>query len=139
MRAVAPHSTLHRIDAPGRALALQRLRDVLVAEPQVAFSFVFGSFVEDRPFHDIDVGVYVDGDLGRPDALEERLTRAAAFPVDLVVLNERPVTFLFHVYRGQVVFSRNEAQLTAELERTMREYFDITPVLRQATREAFGS
>jgi predicted nucleotidyltransferase len=137
--AVAPRSTLYRTDAAGRADALQRVRNVLAAEPQVAFSFVFGSFVEDRPFHDIDVGVFVDGDLGRPDALEERLTRAAGFPVDLVFLNGRPVTFLFHVYRGQVVCFRSEAQVTAELERTMREYFDIAPVLCHAAREAFGS
>ncbi|HEX7485194.1 MAG TPA: nucleotidyltransferase domain-containing protein [Vicinamibacterales bacterium] len=136
---MTPRSTVYRTDAAGRARALWDLRDVLAAEPHVAFAFVFGSFTEDGPFHDIDVGVYVDGDLGRPGDLEERLTRAAAFPVDLVLLNGRPVTFLFHVYRGQVVFARSEAQLTAELERTMREYFDIAPVLRQATREAFGS
>jgi hypothetical protein len=29
--------------------------------------------------------------------------------------------------------------LTFALEETMRVYFDIAPVLRQATREAFGT
>jgi predicted nucleotidyltransferase len=142
-----PGAPLHRIDAGSRPQVLERLRDVLADEPLVAFAFVFGSFTEDRPFHDIDVGVYLDDSLERAQpaanqplaGLEEGLSTAARFPVDLVVLNGRPVTFLYHVYRGQVLLARNEAQLTSELERTMWEYFDIAPVLEHATREAFGS
>lgn len=125
----------------------ERLRDVLAADPRVAFAFAFGSFAEDRPFHDIDVGVYVNhGAENREPAadpafadLEARLAAIARFPVDLVVLNDRPVTFLYHVYRGEVLVARDEAQLTSALERTMRLYFDIAPVLQQATREAFGT
>jgi uncharacterized protein len=125
----------------------ERLRDILATQPPVAFAFVFGSFTEDRPFHDIDVGVQLDdhphGPVPPSDAalaaLEDRLAAAAGFPVDMVVLNGRPVTFLYHVYRGRVLVARNEVRLTSELERTMRDYFDIAPVLRHATREAFGT
>jgi uncharacterized protein len=132
---------LHRLDPGDRERLLARLRPLLAAQPQIAFAFVFGSFAEGRPFHDIDVGVAVDPAVADDEraALEGQLTEAAGFPVDLVVLNGRPVPFLFHVYRCEAIVVRDEARLTAELERTMRIYFDIEPVLRQATREAFGS
>jgi hypothetical protein len=71
--------------------------------------------------------------------MSRSVSRRTGGSVDVVVLNERPVTFLYHVYRGRVLVSRDEARLTSELERTMRDYFDIAPVLQHATREAFGT
>jgi predicted nucleotidyltransferase len=138
------HTSLHRLDAGDRRQVRERLRDVLAADSQVMFAFVFGSFAEDRPFHDIDVGIYVNRDRGASadvdlPGLETRLSAVAGFPVDLVVLNDRPVTFLYHVFRGEVLVARDEAQLIGILEKTMRLYFDIAPLLRQATREAFAT
>jgi predicted nucleotidyltransferase len=138
---------LHRVDSVERHRVIERLGGILAAQPRVAFAFVFGSFAEDRPFHDIDIGVQIGDHSQGPvpvtddalAALEEQLATAAGFPVDLVVLNGRPVTFLYHVYRGLVLLARDEARLTSELEQTMRTYFDIAPVLQHATREAFGT
>jgi predicted nucleotidyltransferase len=138
---------IHRVDSAERHRVIERLGGILAAQPRVAFAFAFGSFTEDRPFHDIDVGVQIDDEAGGPampaaaalQTLEERLATAAGYAVDLVVLNGRPVTFLYHVYRGRVILARNEARLTSELEWTMRVYFDIAPVLQHATREAFGT
>ncbi len=139
---------LHQpLDSRSRERVLERLARVLSEAPRVDFAFLYGSFAEDRPFHDVDVGVHIQNDRGDRvqvadqdmAALEERLGAAAGFPVDVVVLNGRPAAFLFHVYRGRVILARSEARLTSELEQTMRTYFDIAPVLRHATREAFGA
>ena len=139
---------LHQpVDSRSRERVLESLARVLGKDPCIDFAFVFGSFAEGRPFHDVDVGVRLLENCGDAlpvadhamAALEERLGAAAGFPVDLVVLNGRPATFLFHVYRGRVILARNEARLTSELEQTMRTYFDIAPVLRHAAREAFGT
>ena len=139
---------LHQpVDSRSRDRVLERLARVLGKDPRVDFAFLYGSFAEDRPFHDVDVGVYMQSDRGdgapvadhAMTALEEQLGAAAGYPVDLVVLNGRPATFLFHVYRGRVILARNEARLTSELEQTMRTYFDIAPLLRHAAREAFGA
>jgi uncharacterized protein len=73
-----------------------------------------------------------------PADLEARLAVAAGYPVDLVILNEHRTTFLYHVFRGDVLVARDE-RADEVLEQTMREYFDIAPLLRQATREAFGT
>jgi predicted nucleotidyltransferase len=135
----------YRLDSASRRAVRERLGAALADEPRVAFAFVFGSFAADQPFHDIDVGVFLEPDKGTDrgpdvvDRLERRATAAAGYRVDLVVLNDRPVTFLFHVFRGLLLTARDDEQVTRALERTMRDYFDIAPVLRHATREAFGT
>lgn len=136
---------LHLLDSAGRRIVRERVSAVLAGVPEIAFAFVFGSFAADQPFHDIDVGVFLEPDndghrgLDMLDRLEGRVSAAAGYPVDLVVLNDRPVTFLFHVFRGLLLTARDDEQLTRALEQTMRDYFDIAPVLRHATREAFGT
>ncbi|MGC9400544.1 MAG: nucleotidyltransferase domain-containing protein [Anaerolineae bacterium] len=43
-----------------REAILNALRQALEDQPHVAFAYVHGSFLADRPFHDIDVAVYLD-------------------------------------------------------------------------------
>lgn len=134
---------LHRIEPGERAAAIETIRKALAGERGLVFAYLFGSFAEGGPFHDIDVAIFLDG--GEPDVrdrrafdLAGRLETALRLPVDVVTLNGRPATFRFHACSGEPLLVNDEDRLTQELERTMAEYFDLEPVLRRATREAFA-
>lgn len=124
-----------------------RVRDALAAalasDRRVAFAYLYGSFAEGLPFRDVDVGVYLAEDAPRQVddelAMAEQLSRLVGFPVDVRVVNGAPPTFLFHVLRGVKLVCRDEERLADVMERTVQRYLDIEPVLRRATREAFGS
>lgn len=138
-----PERRLYDLGPLERAALSERIARGLELESGPIFAYVFGSFAEGRRFHDIDVGVHFGGLPGREaercaDAAAERLAPLVPFPLDIVALDARPAAFKFHVYRGQLLLARDDDFLTAELERTMRVYFDIEPVLRQATAEAFS-
>jgi len=134
----------YRIDSRERTAVVGTIRQALANERDLVFAYLFGSFEEGGPFHDIDVGIFLDGAQPPETAdrrafdLAGRLEAVVPFPVDVVALNARPVTFRFHVYSGEPLVVNDENRLAQELERTMAEYFDIEPVLRRATREAFA-
>lgn len=134
---------LHAPDEATRAHVVAALAAVLASNPRVAFAYLYGSFAEGRAFRDIDVGVYLAGDVTRDvdDELlmPEQLSRLVGLPVDVRILNGAPPTFLFHVLHGSRLTCRNEQGLAEVMERTAQRYLDIEPVLRQATREAFAS
>ena len=114
---------------------------MLDAAPDLKFAWLHGSFLATSEFHDIDVGVHLDATseewFRRGLDLAVRLGREAAFPVDVRVLNDAPVTFLFQVFReGRLPLSRNGERLAGLMERTVREYLDMEPLLRRATIEA---
>ncbi|MDE2907074.1 MAG: nucleotidyltransferase domain-containing protein [Acidobacteriota bacterium] len=114
------------------------------AEPELEFAWLHGSFLGGGGFHDVDVGVHLnaaaDARSRRTLDLGLRLDRDIGFPVDVRVLNDAPVTFLFHVFRGgRLLLSRNDERLADLLERTVREYLDMEPLLRRATIEAYGA
>lgn len=126
----------------------ERIRRTLVAvlesEPDLDFAWLHGSFLAADEFRDIDIGVHLSAAaevrLQRGLELAVRLDQEIGFPIDVRVLNDAPVTFLFHVFReGRLLLSRNDERLADLMERTVREYLDAAPLLRQATIEAYGT
>ena len=133
-----------RADRAERDRVTRSLVAVLEAEPDLEFAWLHGSFLTDGAFHDIDVAVHLNATtevrfrVGLDLAV--RLDRDTGFPVDVRMLNDAPVTFLFHVFReGRLLVSRNDERLADLMERTAREYLDMEPFLRQATVEAYGT
>jgi hypothetical protein len=122
-----------------------RIVEVLVRElahdPEVVFAYLYGSCAEWRPFRDIDVGVYLrsrgEHTLKVLD-LVQRLGSALKRPVDLRILNDAPISFLYHVLKGELLISNDDDVLSLLIETTTRQYLDIAPLRRQATKEAFG-
>ena len=135
---------LHHINREGRDRIEQCLAAELASDLSVAFAYLYGSFVESQPFHDVDVGVYVQN--VRADRLSaaaldlaQRLSDRARIPVDVRILNVAPVSFVYHVLRGQLVFCRDDGVLAELMERTVSRYLDIAPLVRRGTREAFAA
>lgn len=133
-----------RAEPEERERIRRTLVKVLEDEPDLEFAWLHGSFLSADEFHDIDVGVQLnattDARLRRGLDLAVRLDRETGFPIDVRVLNDAPVTFLFHVFReGSLLLSRNDAGLADLMERTVREYLDMEPLLRRATIEAYGT
>jgi len=95
------------------------------------------------PFHDIDVGVYVpeitpDEATDHGITLSQTLSKALRISVDVRVLNFAPVSFLYHVIRGTLIFERDEEIRTHVVERTIQRYLDLKALIQQGVKEAFG-
>jgi hypothetical protein len=135
---------LFQADAARREEIARSLATGLAGEATVAFAYLHGSLLEGLGFHDVDVAVSLSPDVkGRETqtALElaSRLSRLVGVPVDVRVLEQAPVTFRFHALGGRLLTCRDEEALTAMLEDTMHRYFDLVPVLRRATADAFAT
>jgi len=126
---MAADRVLLTADASRRQQVFDVLTQALGDENGLQYAYLFGSFVEAGPFHDVDVAVRyglltpVEADR-RAFELQGRLEALAGLPVDVVALNGRPVSFCFHVFRARALVVRDDEALTADIERTARDYFD---------------
>lgn len=120
---------------------MRALHDELAASPDIVFAYLFGSFVSEPVFRDVDVAIWTTPDAGRlADVdLADRLSTRTGLPVDVRRVNDAPVPFLFKVVRGRLLVSRDDRLLADLIERTARAYHDIAPLLLRATREAFAA
>lgn len=134
----------YAISAEQREDFVRRITEALCGHPGIAFAYLYGSVLDSERVHDVDIGLYLEDDkIGEAHNLIEhiasRLTAELHMPVDIRVLNDAPLTFLYHVFRGELLFSRNDELLTAMLEEVPRRYLDLAPLLRQATKDAFAA
>ena len=106
-----------------------QLRNRLSVRPEIAFAYLHGSYVEGRPYHDMDVAVYLDpawvGDVFDYEmSLSAELTLALHVMVDVHALNGAPLGFCHAVLQGEVLFARDEEALADYIERVSLEYMN---------------
>lgn len=116
----------------------------LLAEiPEIKFAYLYGSFLDQTPCHDMDIGVYL-GDIPPLDmdlfALElgARLSRQAPCPLDVRPINNASVPFRYQVLRGNLLIENDPELHSRFFEQTVARYLDIKPLLLRATKEAFA-
>jgi predicted nucleotidyltransferase len=148
-KAPIPSATVCFDPSPAeREQILDALRQALQARPDVLFAYAYGSILEDRPVHDVDVAVYLaPGAIDHtpfPAAdlvaqLERALPTGLDLAVDVRLLNDAPTGFRYHAFRGQFLCSRDEEARATLVEDTVRTYLDLEPILRQALKEAMAA
>ncbi|MBU2621182.1 MAG: nucleotidyltransferase domain-containing protein [Proteobacteria bacterium] len=123
---------------------MKRLAGYMESREEISFAYIFGSFVDKIPFHDIDVGVYISAikkESATPYALDlaHYLSNALRIRTEVKVLNYAPVLFLYHVIRGHLIFERDEDLRARIMENTIRIYLDIKTVIHRSIKEAFAA
>lgn len=108
------------------------------------FAYLYGSVLESDRIHDVDVGLFFDEmtiahQSSLLDHLSVTLSAAIPVPIDLRVLNDAPLSFLYHVFRGQLLLCHDEAFLTDLMEDVARRHLDLMPFLRMSTKDAFAA
>ena len=107
---------------------------------EIAAAYLFGSFVKEEAFSDIDLGILMNTDFERPLEyeleLESRLERILKYPVDIRIINGAPLSFCQNVIRhGRVIVDR-DPNLRADFEgQTLKQYFDFARFRRQYLAE----
>ncbi|MFO8240829.1 MAG: nucleotidyltransferase domain-containing protein [Dissulfuribacterales bacterium] len=121
----------------------ERLREMIEGFPEIAFAYVHGSILDDLPFHDLDIGIYLTGEEAMEPTTKaldtgQILSRELKIPVDVKALNQAPVPFRYQVAKGYLLFCRDEELLSRFLEDTISRYLDMKPLRRKAIKEAFA-
>jgi predicted nucleotidyltransferase len=136
--------TQYKIQPETREALVRRLAEELAKEHTIRFAYLYGSVLDSDTVHDVDVGLYLREPEDATSAatsidLSNRLTAIVGMPVDVRVLNEAPLTFMYHVLRGRLLVYHDEECLTETLEDVARRYLDLAPLLRQGTKDAFAA
>ena len=123
---------------------IEIIKDLLAREEKILLAFLYGSFLEDGPFRDIDVGIVVEEEPPHPALyefqLENEMEKALGteIPLDLRIINHAPVTFLYHVIKGRLLVCRDSDFFAHYVTLIARKYLDLKPRLDHYTKEAYG-
>jgi len=117
---------------------------VLSKEEVIILAFLYGSFLEDGAFRDIDIGVFIKREEPLSPffefELEEKLSKTIppGIPIEVRVVNKAPVTFLYHVITGKLLVCKDRECFANIVTTVARRYQDLEPVLEHYTKEAYN-
>ena len=111
---------------------------------EVMAAYLYGSFVKDLFFSDIDLGILTKNDndktLNFEINLENRLERIFKYPVDVRVLNRAPLSFCQNVIRHRKVILDRKPNLRADFEgQILKQYFDVAYFQRRYLQEVLNA
>jgi len=106
---------------------------------EIVAAYLFGSFITQRLFSDIDLGILTAGDseaLNFEIDLENRLEKIVKYSVDVRVLNRAPLSFCRNVIRHRNVILDRDPNLRSDFEgQILKQYFDVAYFQRQYLQE----
>ena len=116
----------------------ERLSQIL---PEIMAAYIFGSFVGQDSFRDIDIGILLSADeLAQPLAyelnIENLLEKEIELPVDVRVLNGAPLSFQQNVIQKGLLIVDKDPNRRAAFEGNVRkQYFDFSRFRRRYLKE----
>lgn len=135
----------YTINAEDKDKTISAIGSALLQHEEIRFAYIYGSFVDpEMPFfRDIDVGIYVDENsvsaaqmmdysINISLELESALKK---YPVDVVVLNNAPISLVFRITQGELLFIRDEDLWTDFVTRAWSLYNDHAITSRHTLEE----
>lgn len=118
------------------------LSQSLEKEESILFAYLHGSFVEGRPFRDIDIAVFVEESKIPKEksfdfemSISLRLEKIIKMPVDVKVINYAPLSFQYHSTGGILLVCRDDDLRVDFLTKMRSLYFDFKPSSERFLKE----
>ena len=134
-----------RLSAKEKEVLTEKISDILKAKEYILFAYVFGSFVSEDGFKDIDVGVFISSVENEPPLklelkLEGEIGDAIHIPVDIRIINNAPASFIYNVLKGGIVIVDKNKSLRSDFEGLVyKKYFDFQHLRNEYLREIINA
>mgnify|MGYP000929689679 FL=1 len=106
---------------------IDEIKSILIIDDNIEFSYIFGSFIQDNFFRDIDIGIYLKN-INENEVfnyefkISNEISLKCKIDIELIdvrVLNFAPFPFLVNVFKdGILLFTKDEKFLTDLIEKT---------------------
>ncbi|MEW5767999.1 MAG: nucleotidyltransferase domain-containing protein [bacterium] len=120
-----------------REKIVEKIKDYLSQKEKIVFASLYGSFVRDEPFRDIDIALLIKEPiqdcLGLESDLSYEMTSVTGYPAEVRIINKAPVALQMAVLRERkLLFSRDEEKRTDFIQDVGKRYIDYSHLREMA-------
>ncbi len=116
---------------------VNKISELISNDSDILFAYIFGSFVQNEAFSDIDIGIYLKGkaNIKKEFDLENELEGALKLPVDVRTINNAPISFVYNILNDKILIKDDEKRVNFEGQ-ALKSYFDYVHLLDEYLKEA---
>lgn len=112
---------------------IENVKRTLNSKHEIIFCYIYGSFLENNHFRDIDIAIYVNQKrISSEQAFDYTfqlsldLSKQTGFEIDIQMMNYAPLGFQHSVLKnGELLFSKDESLRLNLIENVSLEYMDF--------------
>jgi len=129
-----------------KEMIIDLIRDILIKDDRLVFAYLYGSFVKEDEYRDIDIGIYIKNPDENPFFISSDIQtalsqtakqRGLGLPADLFdvkILNNAPFTFLKRIFKeGKLIVDNNPDLRTDIIEYVSLKYRECSGLLAEAS------
>jgi predicted nucleotidyltransferase len=134
-----------RLSIKEREVLIKKISDILKRKKYILFAYIFGSFASEDSFQDVDIGIFISGVKDRSPLrleleTEGELEDAIHIPVDVRIINNAPLSFIYNILKNKIVIVDNDKSLRADFEGLIyKKYFDFQHLRKEYLREIINA
>lgn len=137
----------YAMDPSSKDSLLKELTEAVKETGLIRFAYIYGSFLREDSFGDIDLAIYLDessltgeGNLIHHETMiEMEMEERFNYPFDVRIINNAPLSFRYSVLKnGSLLYSENQDLSTNFASRTIVDYIDFLPYRRRYLKEVLG-
>jgi len=109
---------------------IENLKDILSKEDNIVSAFLYGSFLYDKKYNDIDLGIFTNQKQKKSELLDyefelnEKLSHnIKKNKFDVRIIDNAPSSFLFNVFQGKCLFMKDDT-ITDKMELVTHKELD---------------
>jgi predicted nucleotidyltransferase len=134
-----------QIPEPEKQLIIERISSQLKRQKNIIFAHIFGSFVLEKKFSDIDIGIFVANksninSLNFELKMEKEIQSLVHFPVDVRIVNNAPLSFVYHMIKEGILIKDEDPSERADFEGLIfKKYLDYAFFRKQYLKEVINA
>jgi len=137
--------TKNQISKQEKKLIIKGITSRLKKRKYIIFAYIFGSFVRDEKFSDIDIGIFCNEKISKEPLtfefdLEKEIKSFTKFPVDVRIINHAPLSFIYHVIKEGILIADKDTGKRTDFEGMIfKKYLDFAFFRRQYLKEVINA
>ncbi len=126
---------------------VKRITSFISKHYNPVFAYIYGSFLDDDGFRDIDIAFYFhretltvkSGIIDLEIQMETELQKEFGFLFDVRIINNAPVPFCYNVLKnGKLIYTGDDDLRVDFFTATVKKYIDFLPYRKRYLREVLG-
>jgi len=110
------------------------IKQLLERKNEIVFAYLFGSFVEEGSYNDIDVAIYIDpkkykkilaSKIAYDIKLALEIEKETKNTVDLIIINNAPDHLIYSISAGLLIVNRHDDFRVDFITQSWARYFDF--------------
>jgi len=120
---------------------IDKIKNFIKCQEEIIFSYIFGSFIEDETFNDVDIGIYVDKNITPIEKvfyeikLSNQLEEIIKIPVDVIRLNLASDSILYRATKGILIKNIDDNIRTNFITMHWKKYWDFKDKIQEHVAE----